>query len=157
MIQDMQKEVEREGEVEKELYEKAMCAFEGGEKDLEDTIATSTAAIDEYTAKAASEKAESAQLSQDVADHKASGAQATQDLQEATTLREKEHKAFVTKAKDTEVNIASMGKAIAALEKGLGGAALVQMPEMPRLQRFLELTKLISSEERSSVLAFLDQ
>merc|ERR1719428_1232895 len=33
----------------------------------------------------------------------------------------------------------------------------MQMPEMPRLQRFLEITKLMSSEERTNVLAFLDQ
>merc|ERR1719364_406912 len=64
MLQDMQKEVEREGEAEKEIFEKALCACEGGEKELDKTIADSEAAIEEWTAKT--------------------------DLSEATTLREKE-------------------------------------------------------------------
>merc|ERR1719443_1272868 len=68
MLQDMQKEVEREGEAEKEIFEKALCACEGGEKELDQTIADSEAAIEEWTSKTESGKAGSAQLTQEVAD-----------------------------------------------------------------------------------------
>merc|ERR1719160_270817 len=43
----------------------------------------------------------------------------------------------------------------------MGGAALMQMPgqeqNMDRMRRFVEVTKLLGNDERTSVLAFLDQ
>merc|ERR1719235_1358993 len=161
MLQDMAKEVEREGEAEKEIFDKALCACEGGEAELDKTIADSEASIEEWTAKTASAKAESSLLTQEVADHKTAAAQAKSDLSEATTLREKENKAFVAEEKDTKTNLAAMSKAIPAIEKGMGGAALMQMPgserKMEKLRRFVEVTKLLGNDERSNVLAFLDQ
>merc|ERR1719473_2046984 len=105
MLQDMSKEVEREGEAEKEIFEKALCACEGGEKELDKTIADSEAGIEEWTAKTESGKAETTQLTQEVADHKTNAAQAKSDLSEATTLREKEHKSFIAEEKDTKQNL----------------------------------------------------
>merc|ERR1719171_2495950 len=66
MLQDMQKEVEREGAAEKEIFDKALCACENGEEELDKTIADSTASIEEWTSKTKSGKAESAQLTQEV-------------------------------------------------------------------------------------------
>merc|ERR1719272_2867122 len=160
MLQDMQKEVEREGEVEKQLFEKALCACEGGEAELDKTIADSQAAIEEWTAKTESGKAESAQLTQEVADHKTSAEQAKNDLSEGTTLREKEYKEFVAMEKDSKTNLDGLSKAIPAIEKGMSGAALMQLPHMAkkveRLRRFVEVTKYLSNDDRSQVLAFLD-
>merc|ERR1719310_1370256 len=68
MLQDMQKELEREGEEEKEIFDKALCACETGEEGLQKTIDDSTAAIEEWTSKTESMTAESAQLTQEVAD-----------------------------------------------------------------------------------------
>merc|ERR1719161_3153445 len=70
MLQDMQAEVEREGEVEAEIYEKALCACEGGEKDLQVVVDQSTAAIEEFSAKIKAGSAEKDQLTQEVKDHK---------------------------------------------------------------------------------------
>merc|ERR1719172_420907 len=70
MLQDMAKELEREGEVEKEIFDKAICACEGGTDNLNKVIADSGAQIEELTAKVASGNAEKAQLTQDVAEHK---------------------------------------------------------------------------------------
>merc|ERR1719235_2580953 len=128
MLQDMAKEVEREGEAEKAIFEKALCACEGGEAELDKTIADSEAAIEEWTAKTSSGKAESAQLTQEVADHKTAAAQAKSDLSEATMLREKEHKQFLADEKDTKQNLDGLSKAIPAIEKGMGGASLMQLP-----------------------------
>jgi septal ring factor EnvC (AmiA/AmiB activator) len=161
MLQDMAKELEREGELEKEIFDKAICACEGGTASLEKTISDSTASIEELTAKVASGNAEKAQLTQDVTDHKATAATATSDLEEATMLREKEHKQFLATEKDTKTNLAGLAGAIPAIEKGMGGAALMQMPgnenKMEHLRRFVEVTKLLGNDERSNVLAFLDQ
>jgi len=160
MLQDMQKEVEREGEAEKEIFEKALCACEGGEEELDKTIADSEAGIEEWTAKTESGTAESAQLTQEVADHKTAAAQAKSDLSEATMLREKENKAFVAEEKDTKTNLDGLSKAIPAIEKGMGGASLMQMPgaqrKMEKLRRFVEVTKYIDNDARSEVLAFME-
>merc|ERR1719201_332925 len=76
-------------------------------------------------------------------------------------LREKEHKQFLATEKDTKTNLAGLAGAIPAIEKGMGGAALMQMPgserKMEKLRRFVEVTKLLGNDERSNVLAFLDQ
>jgi hypothetical protein len=161
MLQDMAKEVEREGEVEKEIFEKALCACEGGEKELDKTIADSEAAIEEWTAKTESGKAETTQLTQEVADHKTNAAQAKDDLSEATTLREKESKQFIADEKDTKQNLDGLSKAIPAIEKGMGGASLMQMPgaqkKMEKLRRFVEVTKYVDNDARSEVLAFMEE
>jgi len=161
MLQDMQKEVEREGAAEKEIFDKALCACENGEEELDKTIADSEAAIEEFTSKVGSGNAESAQLTQEVADHKTTAASAKSDLSEATMLREKEHTAFVAEEKDMKTNLASLGKAIPAIEQGMSGASLMQLPgmsrKMDRFRRYIEVSKNINNDDRSAVLAFLDQ
>merc|ERR1740133_712333 len=72
MLQDMAKELEREGEVEKEIFEKAICACEGGTDSLNKVISDSGAQVEELTAKVSSGNAEKAQLTQDVSEHTAS-------------------------------------------------------------------------------------
>merc|ERR1719191_2431668 len=62
MLQDMQKEVEREGAIEMELFDKALCACAQGEGELDKVIADSEAAIEEWTAKTESGNAEKSQL-----------------------------------------------------------------------------------------------
>jgi len=156
MLQDMAKEIEREGEVEKEMYDKALCACEGGEKSLQMTIEESTAAVQEHSAALKSGSAQKAQLEQEVKDHTAAKAQGEEDLSSATTLRDKENKQFSAEEADTKSNIAALGKAIPAIEEGMAGASLMQLPRMDKLRRCVEVTKYLSSDTRSGVLAFLD-
>merc|ERR1719240_1023489 len=94
MLQDMQKELEREGEMEKELFEKAMCVCENGEKELTQSIEDSKAAIEEHSSKINADTAEQAQLTQEIADHGTNKEQAEKDLSEATAIRNKEQKQF---------------------------------------------------------------
>jgi len=157
----MAKELEREGEVEKEIFDKAICACENGDAELNKVIDDSAAAIAEQTAKVGSGTAEKTQLTQEVAEHKSSAEGAKKDLSEATMLRDKENKAFLAEQADSKSNLAALGKAIPAIEKGMGGASLMQLPgqqkKMEHLRRFVEVTKILSNDERSGVLAFLDQ
>jgi hypothetical protein len=157
MLQDMAKEIEREGEVEKEMFDKALCACEGGEKNLQVVIEESKAGIEQFSAAVKSGTAEKTQLEQEVKDHKASKAQAEKDLSDATVLRDKEYAQFGAEEKDNKANIASLGKAIPAIEEGMAGASLMQLPRMDNLRRFVEVTKYLTSDARSGVLAFLDQ
>jgi hypothetical protein len=161
MLQDMAKELEREGEVEKEIFDKAICACEGGTTELQKVIDDSAASMEELTSKVAAGNAEKTNLGQEVADHKTGAETAKSDLEEATMLREKESKKFSYEEKDTKSNIGSLSKAIPAIEQGMGGAALMQMPgqgaKMEKFRRYVEVTKFLSSDERTQVLSFLDQ
>merc|ERR1719428_1495523 len=95
MLQDMAKEIEREGELEKEIFDKALCACEGGEKGLQTSIDESTAAIEENSAALKSGTAQKTQLEQEVKDHAAAKTTAEEDLSSATMLRDKENKKFI--------------------------------------------------------------
>lgn len=159
MLQEMQHELEREGEVEQDLFAKALCACEGGEKTLQKVVEDSSAAIEELSSKVKAETAEKTGTEQDVKDHKAAKASAEKDLSDATVLREKEATAFSKDEKDTELNVKQLGQAIDSISKGMGASALIQIPGngLKHLTRTVEITKLLSSDERSGVLAFLAQ
>merc|ERR1719265_2342061 len=135
LMQNMQKEIEAEGAKEKELFEKFMCYCSGGSDGLKKAIADAQAQSEELTAKIKSEEAEKAQIAQDLIDHKKDREGATADIEEATVIRTKEAAEFAAFKADSETNIAAMGSAIPALEKGMGGAALLQLPGVSGLRK----------------------
>merc|ERR1719281_700365 len=58
---------------------------------------------------------------------------------------------------DSETNIGMMAKAIPALEKGMGGAALLQMPGGNRLMKIVENNGNMDEQNRRDVMAFFQQ
>merc|ERR1719281_2128929 len=58
---------------------------------------------------------------------------------------------------DSETNIGMMAKAIPALEKGMGGAALLQMPGADRLMKIVENNGNMDEQNRRDVMAFFQQ
>merc|ERR1719456_808725 len=157
LLQNMQKEIEAEGAKEKELFDKFMCFCSGNKGDLTKKAADATAAIEELTAKLKSEEAEKVQIAQELVDHKKDRAAAEDDISEATMLREKEADEFAEMKADSETNIAAMAKAIPALEKGMGGAALLQTAGGDRLHKLIESFPNMDNMDRRDVLAFLEQ
>merc|ERR1719214_136223 len=130
-----------------------MCYCSGGTDSLKKAIADASAQAEELTAKLKSEEAEKAQIAQDLIGHKADREGATSDIEEATVLREKEAAAFAAEKADSETNIAAMAKAIPALEKGMGGAALLQMPNGNRLKKLVESYPNVDSSDRREAIA----
>jgi len=156
LMQNMQKEIEAEGAKEKEMFDKFMCYCSGGTGSLKKAIGDSAAQIDELSAKLKSEEAEKTQTAQDLIGHKKDRESATADISEATMLREKENAAFSAEKADSETNIAAMSKAIPALEKGMGGAALLQMPNGDRLKKIVQSYPNMDSSDRREAMAFLE-
>merc|ERR1719183_1664592 len=70
LMQNMQKEIEVQGEKEKELFDKFMCYCSGGTGALNKAIADATAESEELSAKLKSESAEKVQTAQELIDHK---------------------------------------------------------------------------------------
>merc|ERR1719498_2406612 len=98
LMQNMQKEIEAEGEKEKELHEKFLCYCKS--TDATKTNEDASAKIDELSAKLKAETAEKSQITQELADHKTDREQAKADLDEATSLREKEAGEFAAMKAD---------------------------------------------------------
>lgn len=156
MLEDMQKELMREKELEGETFEKAMCACQTGEADLKKAIEDATATVAHLTSDLEEESASKARLDQDLKEHYASKSQATADLDKASTLRSKESEAFSKHAQMAKFSIDALGKAIPQLEGGVTAAAFMQQDDSPDLRRVIEVTRLLTPGQREQVLSFLD-
>merc|ERR1719395_433994 len=135
LMQDMQKEIEAEGEKEKVLYDDFMCFCETGEADLAKTAEGAQAKIAETSSQLETDTAEKATLDQELTEHKADREAAKKDMAEAQAIRTKENEEYSATAADAKANIEALSGAIPALEKGLGGASLMQVPKSDRLMK----------------------
>jgi len=157
LMQNMQKEIEAEGAKEKELFDKFMCFCSANSGDLGKAEEDAKAKAEEMAAKLKSEEAEKSQIEQELVDHKKDRETAKSDLDEATTLRGKESAEFDAMKADSETNIASLSSAIPAIEKGMSGAALLQMPAGQRIQKLVESFSNMDPMDRRTAIAFLEQ
>merc|ERR1719262_226849 len=132
MLQMMQNKVTAEGKKEEELMEKFLCYCETGVATLEKSIA----------------------------DAKTSRADAKAALQKAGAIRDKEHKEFESESAESASNIDALGRAIAALEKGMAGAFLQTNPASI-LRKLLSgsehATNSLSDFDRQVVTSFLSE
>jgi len=159
MMQDMIKELEHEGEVEKDLFKKAGCACETGEKELTKVIEHETVNGPQLQSTIEAETAEENKLTEEIAAHKDDKAKTEKSLSEATEMREKEATEFGEAEKMQTFTLDSMAQAITTLE-GKGSAALIQMKggEASRdFRRIISATRYLDDEKRNVVLGFLDE
>merc|ERR1719171_2819892 len=157
LLQNMQKEIEETGKKEKELYDKFMCYCSSNNGELAKSIEDGKASIEQLEGKLKAGQAEKSQNEQDLIQHKKDREAAIADLSEATVIREKEAAEFAAEKADSETNIKAMAGAIPALEKGMGGASLMQMEGGSRLRKIAESFPFQDDMDRKSVMSFLDQ
>jgi len=158
LIQDMKKEIEAEGDKEKELHEKFMCFCNSGTGDLTANIQKSKGEIEQLAGKLESEQAEKSQASQELVEHKQDRADAEKELKEARALHEKEMKENKALASEQKMNFDAVAGAIPALEKGLGGgASFVQLPQrqLSRVLNMLDKSSTVDDFDRKATFAFL--
>jgi hypothetical protein len=155
LLQAMQKKVQKEGEQEKELYEKYMCYCKTGGQDLslgisaaQQKVPSVSSDIEESEAKLTQSKADLQQAQTDRTANKAA-------MQEATSLREKQATEFATYKADADTNIASISKAVTALEKGMSGTFL-QTPAAAALRRLVGKVNMPDIDQQT-LTAFLSQ
>merc|ERR1719272_1300909 len=154
MLQNLQAKVEAEGEKERELHEKYMCYCKGAGDTLGKGIADAQARAPELTAAIEAGNGQMAQLKEDLKNHQTDRAAAKTAMAEATALREKENTAFNTLESESKTNIAGVGKAIAAIEKGMGGAFLQSTAASVVKQLAMNSQKMMDAD-RQDVLSFL--
>jgi len=156
ILQDMQKEIEVEGEKEQDLFDKFMCYCTGNTDGMTKAAEEAGQRITELKSKLEAEKAEKSQLDQELIQHKQDRANAKKDLETATAIREKEHSDFVAATGDQKADLDAMGGAIAALEKGMG-ASFIQSNKAgaSRLQRVVQSSEKVDDFERSQIMDLL--
>merc|ERR1719182_774906 len=138
------------------MYDKFMCYCDGNTGEMQTSVEEAAQRITELKAKLESSIAEKAQLDQELIQHKQDREAANQDLAKATAIREKEHSEYLELTGESKENLDAMISAIAALEKGMGGALLQSKTSlMDRLHKILNAEQSLDSYQRSTVTAFL--
>jgi chromosome segregation ATPase len=154
MLQAMQKKVEAEGEKEKELYEKFQCYCKNGAGDLQASISAAEAKGPALTSDIEEAESKKVQLGEDLKQHQADRSDAKTAMATATKLREKEATAFAAEKAEADANIAAIGKAVTALEKGATGGFL--QTSSAQVLRRLTASHDMADVDRQEILAFLD-
>jgi septal ring factor EnvC (AmiA/AmiB activator) len=157
LLQTMAKKVEKEGDKEKELYEKFMCYCKTGGSDLTQAIGDSQAQVPAIQSDIEESTSNSAKLKQDLKRHAVDRNAANSAMAEATALREKEVAAFTAESTELQGYVTSMNGAIPAIEAGMAGTGLLQSQaaQVAMLRRAIGKDESLTDYDRESVLAFL--
>jgi len=150
----MQSKVTEEGARDAKLYEKYMCYCTNGAGDLAKSIGSADTKIPQVESSIEEAKAQKAQLEADLVAHKADRAAAKEATAKATALREKEATVYAKESSDYKTNIAALGGAVTALEKGMSGGAFLQT-SAANVIRKLTIDMDLSSVDRDVLSSFL--
>jgi len=154
LLQNMQAKVTAEGAAQKELFDKFMCYCKTSGGDLSKSIAESKAKIEQLDASIKQLTASKEQTAAGLEADKKSRVEAKEAMATATALREKEAAAYAKESSDLKTNLAALGKAIPAIEKGMMGSFL-QTNAAKTLRSFVMEKADIPDASRQEVLAFL--
>jgi chromosome segregation ATPase len=152
ILQDMQKELEVEGVTEQKMFDKFMCYCDGNTDGMSKAATDAGQKIEELKSKLESEKAEKAQLDQELVQHKLDREGAKSDLEQASTIREKENEDYASAVGEQKEDLEALTGAIAAIEKGMG--SFLQTATGVRV---IKVVKRVATDDfqRDQVLEFL--
>jgi len=156
LLQAMMKKVEKEGEKSEDLHEKFMCYCKTSGGGLETSIAAAEDKIPALEAAIKSAASRKEQAEADLKQHQTDRSAAKVAMTEATAIREKEKAAFDKALAESKTNLAAMGRAITAIDKGMG-AGFLQTPTAAAVRAIFEDRQDVTSGDRQEILAFLSQ
>jgi len=161
MLQDMQGELEKEQDSEKELFDKAMCACSTSEDELNKVISHSNSEIARLTPKIAADTAHKTKLEEELSAHNKDKKKTESAIAQATALRDKEHEKFVESEKMLKFSLSQLDEAIPMIENSGSGAAFLQamnkrsQDAVSNLRRIVSVTQYLGAESKDEVLGFL--
>merc|ERR1719183_3120891 len=150
----MQKKVQAEGEHEAKLFEKYMCYCSNAGGDLGKSIADANTKIPQLQSDIEAGEATLAQLKEDLKQAQVDRSAAKEAVASATALREKEAGEYATESNELKANIAAVGKATTAIEKGMGGAFL-QTNTASILKHVVQKSEKLADDDREQLMSFL--
>merc|ERR1719375_1206651 len=155
MLQMMQRKVEEEGEKEGQLFDKFMCMCSQDEASLQAAVAAGNEKVPQLESSIEELSATIGQLESELVEHKSDREKAMTALQEAESIRTKEHAEFQAEYAETTANVNALKTAIKALSVGSDdGAALVQ-EDMVRIQAMIQRLPSYRSYDREALTAFV--
>merc|ERR1719191_2595993 len=159
MLKDMSAELEEDAKKEAEIFDKAMCVCETGEKELQGVIDYSNGEITRLTSKIESQTAEKEKLDKDLEMHAKDKVDTEESLAEATALREKEAAKFTENEKVTMFSEDQLARAIPMFDKKLGAASFMQhaFHEGMTLKKIIQVAHYLDPQKRKAMVSFLDQ
>jgi len=137
LLQEMRKQVEKEGEKKQELFDAFMCYCKKNSEKTQKSVEDQTAKIDSLKSTMEELSGSNEQLKAEVKEVSEELAEDEEAVSEATKVRKSEADAFATESADMRTSIAALDKAIPALRKGLetsGAAALLQSLKGPLIK-----------------------
>lgn len=155
MLQVMQKKITAEGEEETELYEKFMCYCKSSGGDLEKSIALAEEKVPDVGSAISESEAKLAQTKADLKKAQEDRVAAEETVKKAKDLRANEAAEFSKTESELKTNIAALGGAIEALEKGMAGA-FIQTAGAKSLRRLVVDREDLSDFDREMIASFLD-
>jgi septal ring factor EnvC (AmiA/AmiB activator) len=158
LLENMQKEIEVEGEKEKVVFDNFMCFCDNGAADLLKAASDATAQNKAAVAKLEASSSEKAQLEEDIKTHTSDLETATADLEKATSIRDKEKADFDNTLATKKAGEDALGRAIPAIEKGMSGASFVQTlgrHGLRTIKRVVQSAQEVTDGDREDVLDFL--
>jgi len=154
MLQSMQKKVTAEGEKEQQLYDKFMCYCKNGGSDLSASINAADTKVPQLASDIKEGEAKKKQLDEDLKQHQVDRSAAKAAMEEATSIRNKEHDAFTKEKATLSSNLDAMSKAIKAIENGMAGGFL-QTNAAQALKKIAMTDTNLMDADRQDIMAFL--
>jgi len=156
MMGDLQAKIIGEGEGAQKVYEEFAEWCEDSSKDLGFEIKTAKAEVADLKATIAKQAARQEALNTKIGVLASDIATDEADLKAATEIREKENAVFTAEEKELTTVIDMLQRAIAVLEKELGGASMMQIKSATSLEQVLSVmvkASGISSMDASGIMA----
>jgi len=157
LMQDMQKEVEAEGEKEAELMQKFECYCKGNTASLKQQQSDAAAKNEEMTAKFTAEQSEKKQVDEDLSEAKKDRTQCKADEDKKVQMRAKEAAEYAATKADMDANLEATSGAITSLEKGMG-ASFMQTSAGASLRKIIEAQadrESMDVDSKEAISAFL--
>ncbi|CAK0887783.1 unnamed protein product, partial [Prorocentrum cordatum] len=143
----MLKQLEKEKEMDEDIYDKMECWCETNDKDKSKSISDAEARIKKLEALIEEDTALSARLNQEIAKHKEEVAAAEKALAEATSIREREIAEFEAEEKSLLEAISALSAAVEVLSKhhraDEADASFLQVPSSRMSEVALTLQKVM--------------
>jgi len=139
------------------LYEKFVCYCKTGASDLSLAINDSNSKVPALQSDIEESTSTSARLKQELKKHQVDRAAAKSAMADATSLREKENKAYVAESTELKGYVSSLGAAIPKITAGMAGTALLQSQAamVAQLRLAVGRDERSTDDDKETVIAFL--
>lgn len=151
----MQAQIEAEGDEKESMFNKFMCYCKGGGNSLSASISAAENKVPQVESSIKEHSGAKAQLSADVKKATSDREESAGAVARARAIREKEESDFSAEAAESRANIAALGRAIPAIEQGMGASFLQANLGLTDKLRQLSVSMDMEAVDRDLLASFL--